>query len=421
MKQLSLLAVGISLAFGVQSQTLEQALDTALQTNPSLEVASQEWMIKKSEYEAAHGNYMPELNLNSSVGYKRYESKSTEKDTDLSKVSITLSQLIWDGGNTINDIRRTNEHANAAKHAYDETKAQLAMNVIDAYANIVRFESILALLNENMTMHQEIYTKIKKRAESGIGSTADLYQAESRLLSVQKNIYTATNNLSDAKALFVRYVGQLPKDLSLSHINEQFLPKDSKAALDLAINNNQAFAVSEANINAAKYQHQQQKSTFMPHISMEVSHGWSLDKSVASQSQDETIVMLRASYNLFNGFEDSNNAKAAIQQIQKLKFARDDLARDVEQSIMQSITSIDVLTRQQESLVKMKAYTSSVVTAYEKQHTIGKRTLLDLLNSQDEAFKAESDYINTNVDLYLAKWRLINATGQTLAALNITE
>ncbi len=417
MKRLSILSVGMLLAFSAQSQTMEQALKTAIETNPMLRAASQQLEVKKFEYEAAHGNYLPEVNLNADAG--RIYKDNKDNSNDVNKMSLTVSQLIWDGGNTISDIRRTGAEAKAAEYAYLQNKDKLAIDVVEAYANVVRSYSVVNLLKRNMDKHQEIYLKIKKRADQGISSIADLYQAESRLLSVEKNTFIAQNNLADSETKFVQLVGELPKNLKLSDINETLLPKTFDESLNRAIKQNKSFAISEFNLNAAKHQHDQQKSNFLPNLSLDINRQWSNDSAKTSQDSNETIIMVRASYNLFNGFEDSNRAKAAATQISKLKFERDDLMRNVEQSIKLSLSSIDALTKQNNALIKLKSQTASVVTSYEKQYEIGKRTLLDLLNAHDETFAAERDYINTNIDLYISKWRLLNVTGEVAQAFDM--
>lgn len=60
---------------------------------------------------------------------------------------------------------------------------------------------------------------------------------------------------------------------------------------------------------------------------------------------------------------------------------------------------------------------SETVIAYEKQYRIGQRTLLDLLNTENELFEARKDYLDAHYAEQYAKYRVMNATGNLLDAL----
>lgn len=62
---------------------------------------------------------------------------------------------------------------------------------------------------------------------------------------------------------------------------------------------------------------------------------------------------------------------------------------------------------------------AETVIAYEKQYRIGKRTLLDVLNTENELFEARKDYLDSKYAEQYAKYRVMNATGQLLSALRV--
>ena len=62
---------------------------------------------------------------------------------------------------------------------------------------------------------------------------------------------------------------------------------------------------------------------------------------------------------------------------------------------------------------------AKTVVAYEKQFRIGKRTLLDLLNTENELFESRKAYLNAHYSGILAKYRVLNATGLLLDSMRV--
>ena len=68
----------------------------------------------------------------------------------------------------------------------------------------------------------------------------------------------------------------------------------------------------------------------------------------------------------------------------------------------------------QNSLISFEEYVSSsenVVKSYSEQFKIGRRSLLDVLNAENEAFTAKTNYVSVQTDLTLASWRLLGLRG----------
>lgn len=127
--------------------------------------------------------------------------------------------------------------------------------------------------------------------------------------------------------------------------------------------------------------------------------------------------MLRLRYNLFNGGSDSDLSERAAYQLNKAKDLRDNSYRQVEESLRLSWSALDLTLQQKNFLADHVDSASATVIAYEKQYRIGQRTLLDLLNTENELFEARKDYLDAHYSEQYAKYRVMNATGNLLNAL----
>ncbi|ELC3159241.1 TolC family outer membrane protein [Vibrio harveyi] len=411
--------LAVSPAFG---QTLEQAVENTLISNPDIKSAFNEFVSKRYVNEASNGAYLPSVDLDAGVGYEGINpAESNRKSTDLTRkeATITLTQLIWDGSATLNDIDRTAADAESVRYQLLADAQDKALEVAKVYLDAVKAYEVLTLSENNLKVHKKIYQDIKKRVDSGIGSTADLTQVEARLAKAHGNLVAAQNNLFDTHTIFTRLVGQAPQGLIFPRADQNFIPYTVDDAIDLAFNSHPVIKISKADVDSAKFQYKQSKGNYYPTVSVEASQTWRDDAAGVEGNSDETTAMLRMRYNLYNGGSDSANAESFAYQLNKAKDLRERAYRNVEEGLRLSWSALDLTQQQKQFLSDHVDSASETVIAYEKQYRIGKRTLLDLLNTENELFEARKDYLDAKYAEQYAKYRVMNATGQLLNALRV--
>ncbi|MYM60407.1 TolC family outer membrane protein [Vibrio sp. OCN044] len=418
----AILAGSVALVgFTSNSQTLEQAVSITLASNPELKSTFNLYKSALKEADASVGAYLPNVDLDAGIGREGISPANStgRSDTDLTRkeASIILTQLLWDGNATLNDMDRTAAQAESSRLQVLADASDLALAVTEVYLNAVKSNEVLALSESNLAVHKEIYRDIKKRADSGIGSTADVTQVEARIAKAHGNLLAAQNNLIDTHTQYRRLVGRRPLGLIYPRADESKLPLTLESALDTAFNNHPVIKISQADVESARYQYKQSKGSYYPTISVEASQTWRDDAGGNVGSSDESLAMLRLSYNLFNGGSDKDLSERAAYQLNRAKDLRDDAYRQVEESLRLSWSALDLTLQQKNFLSDHVDSASETVIAYEKQYQIGQRTLLDLLNTENELFEARKDYLDAHYAEQYAKYRVMNATGNLLDSL----
>ncbi len=405
----------------VNAQTLEQAVAITLATNPEIKGIFNEYVSSVKDNDASGGAYLPKLGIDAGIGYEglRPPTETGRQDTDLTRkeASITFTQLIWDGSSTWNDIDRTAAEAESIRWQIFADASDIALRVTQVYLEAVKATEVLALSESNLAVHKDIYRDIKRRVDSGVGSTADLSQVEARISKAHGNLLAAQNNLFDTHTQFRRLVGQEPLGLIYPRADESKLPLSLNDALADAYDNHPVIKVANTDVDSARFQYKQSKGSFFPTFSIEASQTWRDDAAGDEGRSDETLAMLRMRFNLYNGGIDNALSEKAAYQLNKSKDLRDDAYRQVEESLRLSWSALDLTLQQKDFLSDFVDSTSKTVIAYEKQYQIGQRTLLDLLNTENELFEARKDYLDAHYAEQYAKYRVMNAAGNLLDAL----
>lgn len=87
------------------------------------------------------------------------------------------------------------------------------MTVAQVYLDVLTRREFVRLAEENLKSHERIFDQIKLRTSRGVGSGADLDQAEARMAQARNNLITEQTNLADAETNYLSAVGQLPDQL----------------------------------------------------------------------------------------------------------------------------------------------------------------------------------------------------------------
>ncbi|QUJ69400.1 TolC family outer membrane protein (plasmid) [Photobacterium sp. GJ3] len=414
-------ALTLALLTGFASaQSLEQAVAQTLASNPEIKGAYNDFMSRYESIRASRGQYLPSLDLDAGVGYEDYDDTTNNTgDYNTSDATISLRQLIWDGSITYHDIQRNKSEAEAQRYQLLADAQDKALRVAEVYLAVLQAQEVQSLSQSNYQIHQRIYTDIKKRTDAGIGSTADLSQIEGRLARAESNLIASQNNVQDKITEFYREVGEQPVSLVRPEVDINFIPPSLNRAMEIAQENNPTLKTASNDIDAANYQYKQAKGDFWPTFTIEASQEWGEDLEGTPGHTDELKAGLRMRYNLYNGGTDLAESRRAAYEVNQSKDIRDRAYRLLNQSTRLAWSALELSERQTQYLQKHVDAAARTVTAYEKQFQIGQRTLLDVLNTENELFEARKAYLQADYDGILARYRVLNATGQLLDEMRV--
>ncbi|PJG59341.1 TolC family outer membrane protein [Aeromonas cavernicola] len=411
-----------------QALTLEESVAQTLATHPKIKEAFSLYLARVYQHEGAKGGYYPTLDLRGGVGYEKTDSPSIRNnrvsvDDSMTRkeAGLSLRQMLFDGFDVSNNVSRTKAEANAQRLAMLSEAENTALRVAEVYLNMLRQQEILELSKQNLETHEQIRSDINKRTDSGLGSTADQTQIEGRVARAYANQAAAENNYLDAESEYIRVINETPKDLVQPTPVSDLVPGNLADALKKATEVHPTLLSSLQDIEAAKYQYEGAKSGFYPNVTFEVDQNWNEDIDAVEGRNDDLTAMIRMRYNLFRGGSDvaeSNTTSALYNQSKDVHL---NAFRQVEEGTRLAWNAKESLAKQKVFLKEHVDASYDTVQAYKKQFGLGERTLLDVLNTENELFEARRSYIIAEYDSLLADYRILNATGNLLNAFSVKQ
>jgi adhesin transport system outer membrane protein len=404
-----------------QHFTLKQAAQSALLNNPEVQARWHAFREATEEIGVARGGYLPRVDLIAASAQEKIVQKRAGIDSSYSTndAGINLRQMIFDGFATSSEVKRLGKAKLVRYFELLDASENVALEAGRAYLDVVRFRFQVFLAEENYIQHQAAYEQLKQRAESGVGKRVDVEQAASRLALADVNLTTAYANLHDVSARFMRIVGEQPAKVMFAPAQlAEALPATSDAALAVALKHNPALRASIENIEAAQYDLEGRRSAFMPRLEF-IARSDSFSNYLDGGNRDDSRVELRASYNLFNGGSDLARSRQYRERKNIALDLREKACRDMRQTLSIAFNDTLRLNDQLSFIGLQVSLVEKTRTAYRDQFNIGQRTLLDLLNTQNEYFDARRSQVNADVDLSIAYLRSYAGMGRLLETMGL--
>ena len=398
-----------------------QSILTTVLNNPDVNASWYAFLEAGQEQRVASGRYRPRVDLVAEYGHERKEDPLTPRDNyERDSLRLTLTQMLFDGFETKHEVTRLGHSRLARYHELRSASEQAAQEASQAYFDVLRYQYLVKLAEENYVQHKLIYDNISERVSAGIGRRVDLEQATGRLALAESNLLTETTNLHDVSARFLRIVGQPPAEqLQPPGLPTALIPDSRNETLIQAYQSSPLLAAATESLLAAEAELKTKKAPMYPRLDLRFREELDHDTNGVLGRYDERAVELVMTYNLYNGGSDKARKRQFYQRLNAVRERRERACRDVRQSTTIAYNDIQSLMQQQVYLKRNRDAISKARLAYRKQFDIGQRTLLDLLDTENEYFEVRRSYVNAEHDLLSAQARTLAALGLLLAAVEI--
>lgn len=402
---------------------LKEVVERAIVTNPEVENKFHAFKASQQEKNVARGGYFPRADVSATF---RAQDKPLPNvnNTDVPdrQAQLVLKQMLFDGFATRNEVRRLDHATNSRYFELQSMMQNIALEVTRNYIDVLRYRQLESYAKDNYVAHKQLFDRISDRVNAGVGKRVDLEQATGRLALAEANLLTESTNLQNVSARYQRLTGELPAaNLMPISLTKDGVGSSPTEALQIAFRKNPDLQGAIENIVATQSEIEGKRSKYMPRLDLQATKNLDVSDNGKNSTLAADVLQLTASINLFNGFSDKANISQSVERLNASQDFRDKACVDTRQAVVVAYNDINVLTEQ---LVYRNEHQQSIEKAreaYRNQYDIGQRTLLDLLDTENEYFQARRAYTNTSGDLAIAIARTYASEGALLETLGVAR
>lgn len=399
----------------------EQAVTQAVMTNPQVRAGWYNFEASREAQRAAQGGYYPSVDITADIGREDRSTPLVDFDDysrDATRLSIT--QMLFDGFKTREEVRRLGFTKLNQYYELQSASEAVALEATQAYLDTVRYQRLVEFAENNYVVHRQVYDKIAERTSGGVSQGVDLEQAAARVALAESNLLTEMTNLHDVQARFQRVIGDLPAEkLEFPVVPVDLIPQMRDAALHLAYEKSPEIDAAIENLRASQAALNATNAPMMPRVDLRYRNEVEHDTDGLDGRFELEAIELVASYNLFRGGADSARKREFYNRYNAAIEERKQACLNVRQNTIIAFNDIRALEQQVVYLERNRLSQDKTRKAYLDQFDLGQRTLLDLLDSQNEYFDTQRAYVSARADLLAAQARTLASMGLLLASMDV--
>jgi len=408
--------------------TLKDVVSQTLENNPIIKERLENYRATREEIGTSEAGYYPTLDLQSSIGRKATGRVSGSADVaeetyNIFQNSLILRQNIFDGFSTHEQVTYQKMRTLSASYSFLEKANDITLQTIKAYINLLKERELLTNSKDYLDNIEKLYIKVKKAYKAGLTKMSEVSKIQSSLSLARSNYLVQENKISIVAYNYRRVTGQIADLKSMQRVsfNHKLPPNEEQASM-FALEYNPSVLVGNYNIKGAEALYRESKSKFYPKLDLEISENYNEDYNKNYNNGINTIddrfqAMLVLSYNLFNGGADEASRRNKLSKLSQEISVTQDLRRQVMESLDLSWSAYDLANEQIPFLEHYNKESTNTLKLYNKEYDMGERSLLDLLATQNDLKRSKDEIINAKYNMLLAKYRILDAMGLTMASV----
>ena len=406
--------------------SLKDALKAGVYSNPQYGSAEQNKKATEEELRQGKAGYLPSVDLRADAGYEHSEdigTRAREGDGDITlsrhDMGLTLTQMLFDGWATPSEVKRQKARVQSAGLRLDGTAELVGLSIVESYLDVLRQRQLLMIAQKNVREHQSILKLVQDGVEAGRTTQADAEQVKGRLAAAKTNESSTLQSLKNAESEYKRAVGEMPGELGMPALPLEALEQDVEQEVLTAHEKSPNLKAASSDIDTAKAELEGTKAAFYPNVDLQMNARTGSDLGGVEGHDESAAALVVMNWNLYRGGADAARSRQFSHRHEQSKQAFEEARRSLENDVRQTWAAMIASGERAKEFQSQVAANEKVVSAYKDQFSLDRRTLLDVLDSQNELFVTRSSTVNAEFLEMFAVYRLLALKGSLLPAIGV--
>jgi outer membrane protein len=418
----ALLAGLCLLGAAARAETLTQALAAAYKFNPRLDAARATQRATDEEVPRALSGYRPSVTGSADTNYQKSISDpsgagraagASHSNVDLNPRGYTVGmvQPLFRGFRTVSAVSAAEATVRAGWETLRATEQAVLLEAVTAFGDVVRDTAIVRLRENNVTVLTRDLRATQDRFNVGEVTRTDVAQAQARRAAAVAALDLARSNLKTSRAAFERVVGHPPSRLVEAQAT-RLVARTLQENIDISARESPSVVAALYREQAARFNVDLVRGELLPTVQLEANYTKRFDPSQLVDETETTLVTGRVTVPFYTGGEVQARVRQAkhthIQRLQEIEQAR----TEVQAQVVTAWAQLEAARASVESDTTAVEANRIALAGVREEERVGQRTLLDVLNAEQELLNAEVNLATDRRNLMVASYSLLSTIGR---------
>lgn len=385
-------------ASSVRGMTLEGAVDRVVAYHPAVDEGIGRVREADERIRSAQAAYYPSIDAGVNSGYQNTGSRGWQP-----RFEVTVEQLLYDFGKASSSVQSEVAGEKVSEAQLLGIIDMLARDAAGAVIEVQRYRMLTRLSREQLDGVRTIAALVQDRTDSGASTMSDRVQADARVQSAEATLFQNESEYDRWRAALAAMVGANAAEVDpVDTVPSWFMQSCSVRQPDWT--NVPAILEAGARKEVANAQLDGSQAEFYPTISLQATsayHLYSRDDALQDDNQDlDYFVGVKASSSLYNGGRTSARRRAAAHAKDSADASMRAARLETQRALQEAGSRIGTLNSLSNALAARSDMMATTRDLYREQYlSLGTRTLLDLLNAEQELHEARFQMATTTHDI----------------------
>lgn len=415
----TVLAAGFASSAPASAQTLTEALVMTYQSNP--EILAQRAALRAADENipAAEGAWRPAVSATLSSGVTNVDSESNGINSPAGTSypqtgTLSVSQPIYTGGAGDAALASSEADVQAQRASMFSVEQSVLLSAVSAYVDVIQAQSTFELQITNVERLEKQLQATRDRFRVGEVTRTDVAQAESRLARANADRTSAEGNLVTARVEFERVVGSVPTNLTQPAVASN-LPSNRETTVDLAVADNFLLIRQKYIEESARADVDSALSNLYPTLDLVGEAQYAKDSSGGDNRTTSLSAELQLVIPIYQRGVQYANVRNSKETLNQQRLTTDQQRRAVVDSAASTFESYKTTLAGIESIKSEVQSAEIALDGVQQEATVGARTVLDVLDAEQELLDAQVRLVQANRDAIVASYQLLVTIGRLTA------
>ncbi|MBF0184847.1 MAG: TolC family outer membrane protein [Magnetococcales bacterium] len=390
-----------------------QVLESALQSNPKIVAAKATLMATKEKFDQSLAALLPEVSGGAShTRYSDTWTDNTSSSNPPDRFFLSLQQPLF-RRQLLLALQQSKPMIAAAEEDYQATVQSVLLESIQAMVSVLLTGNVARLAEDNLLLTQHNLQAAMARRQAGDLTKTDVDQATARVASAEAELIRARNEAMVARARCEEVTGMaVPDNLTVPDVPISLI-KGSLAELSEQREGRPDLKAARFRLDSADVAVDIEKAGHYPMVDMQataLTYRGGSNAKISGENQYSFAVQLTVP--LFSGGKIFSRTREALE----IKNAREADWQRVDRQALREIKQAHLLMYSAKATVSSSeaaySFYKQAVKGIEEEFAAGFRTVIQLLELQNQLFRSETDLVKTRYEWVSSQYQLLQTTGQ---------
>ncbi|SMF14659.1 outer membrane protein/outer membrane protein, adhesin transport system [Tistlia consotensis] len=414
------LAGGLAWSGPLRAETLLDALATTYNSNPTLAAARAQLRATNEGVPQELSNWRPSVTVSVGAGPGTSRTSSpttraagTDDFNSLHELSadVTVTQPLYRGGQTVAGTKRAEFEVYAQRARLASTEQSVLLDAATSFMDVWRDEAVLQLnLNNEQVLTRQLQAS-RDRFQVGEITRTDVAQSESRLSRATADRVQAEGNLRSSRATYQQVIGTAPGTLRPPG-PLQGMPSTSADTVSAALSQNPDVIAAGFSQQAADRSVRQNIGALLPSVNLVGEFTHTSETSLPDYRTDSGSLLAELSVPLYQKGAVYSQVREAKQLLSQRRLQLDEARRSAEQSAVAAFQALSTARAQTQAYQAQVDSAQIALEGVRQENAVGARTVLDVLNAEQELLDAKVSLVGAQRDEIVAGFQVLSAEGR---------